>query len=893
MKPIQIISQDLFDKVRSRFTNLEMGDETGAVTIDPAEARFFDFDFVNEGVNLGRVSISLNDLGSLKIYYSQGITENQDDRATQMWFNFLKEMRLFSMRRLLRFDTRDIAKTNLDKNDFQHLAATQGPKEEPDMNTMNETKKIKKEDNSESEKDFKARQERLAAAAAQTAKDPERLKRMMKIPGYAAAMGLAKDTTTKEEVQGLAVGRKEIATGTPDAIKAKIKEIGLGPARRESTGSGGEAIFVFRNPNYYVSQGQDGNWVLVQTNAELDQQGVSGGLQESRWNHKSSSKTSRAVQGKTEVIVRHENKVAETYPGARSQKKNIKAIFIQNHDGERFKYPFIHTAGAFAMAQHVDHGGVPHDPAGKAIIKMSEDIAKLGEFQRHIQRSALHDDAHGIAERAIGHMNELKARVAALGKRHHYEAWREDFEMSGMGDNTDEMVLDAVTLEDYKSKFTEINFQEELTGYFPLLHSIMSETNAVDLEEYVGEAAAPWEDEDKEDDKKDEPANTKGSDGAEHGGHSRARHLARQAIPKEKSAAESIETFEEWAEATEQGKLTDEQIQELKSAIETLPQGPAGPELDFDTAYNFFNEHGINSDELQQAFSDEQQRATEIQATPLQVFQTWAKETYPELLMALGMSDTGEEPPPEAAAPAPEAGAAPVAPPAPEVPVAEGKGNKMVQEVAKIVKSFYNQSNESVGPFRAPENIALDCKKQVTEKFGEKAGEQAYEMAEAFINKLTQEWHQKHGRIKSNPVDHGDGLSVDGLKEILGRIKQKVEGIGQPEMEEKDDWHPSKHVTDPQKQKELEPYNKLVDRGSAADRFDYLDKAGVKRDQPQDEGSKQDFRTHGMDSKPSKENPKGNPPPLDWKVDPIQAATDRAHDAGSKLLQRLAGIRKK
>ena len=46
MKAIQIISQDLFDKVRSRFSNLEMGDETGAVTIDPTEAKFFDFDFV-------------------------------------------------------------------------------------------------------------------------------------------------------------------------------------------------------------------------------------------------------------------------------------------------------------------------------------------------------------------------------------------------------------------------------------------------------------------------------------------------------------------------------------------------------------------------------------------------------------------------------------------------------------------------------------------------------------------------------------------------------------------------------------------------------------------------------------------------------------------------------
>ena len=143
MKPIQIISQDLFDKVRSRFTNLEMGDETGSVTIDPADARFFDFDFVSEGTNLGRVSISINDGGSLKVYYSQGITENQDTPVKKEWFGFLREMRLFAMRRLLRFDTRDIAKTNLDKNDFQHLAQTQGPKEPEDMTTMNESKKKK------------------------------------------------------------------------------------------------------------------------------------------------------------------------------------------------------------------------------------------------------------------------------------------------------------------------------------------------------------------------------------------------------------------------------------------------------------------------------------------------------------------------------------------------------------------------------------------------------------------------------------------------------------------------------------------------------------------------------------------------------------------------------
>jgi hypothetical protein len=59
------------------------------------------------------------------------------------------------------------------------------------------------EANTESKKEFLARQARLAAASAETAKDPERLKRMMKIPGYADAMGLAKKTTTKEEVEEL------------------------------------------------------------------------------------------------------------------------------------------------------------------------------------------------------------------------------------------------------------------------------------------------------------------------------------------------------------------------------------------------------------------------------------------------------------------------------------------------------------------------------------------------------------------------------------------------------------------------------------------------------------------------------------------------------------------
>jgi hypothetical protein len=98
MEPIEIISQDVFDKIRSRFSNLMMGDKDGMKTDEPKDARIFDFDFAIEGASLGRVSISINELGSLKVFFSQGITENLDPIVQDLWYDFLKEMRFFAKR---------------------------------------------------------------------------------------------------------------------------------------------------------------------------------------------------------------------------------------------------------------------------------------------------------------------------------------------------------------------------------------------------------------------------------------------------------------------------------------------------------------------------------------------------------------------------------------------------------------------------------------------------------------------------------------------------------------------------------------------------------------------------------------------------------------------------
>jgi hypothetical protein len=302
----------------------------------------------------------------------------------------------------------------------------------------------------------------------------------------------------------------------------------------------------------------------------------------------------------------------------------------------------------------------------------------------------------------------------------------------------------------------------------------MSEENTVELEDYVSETdeevdeAAPkgWEGTVKSMKKHDEIDNP----------WALAHWMKGKGYKSHKKADEA---FEQWAEAVEQGKLADDEVEALKQAITDTQELQLGP--DGQTAFQFFSQFGLNDEDLENKFK----AAAELDAKtdPLEVFQLWAQDNYPELLVALGVSGTGEQPPAEApSADAPPADAPPAdaAAPAPEQPTAENEEMKgreavmsregIVKEVAKIVKSFYNADNPNVGPFRGGEGIALDCKKQIEEKFGPHAGEFAEQIAGKFIEKLTMEWQNKHGDVGD------DGLAR--LKELVQNIKGRVESIG-------------------------------------------------------------------------------------------------------------------
>ena len=125
MKNLDLIGEELFNKIRGRFPSVTIGNEEGLVTNVPNEARFFDFDFKEGDKNLGKVSVSVDEK-SLNVMYSNNFIEGQDKFTKEKWYGFLKELRYFAKKRLLNFDTRNITKSNLNRRDYKFLASNSG-----------------------------------------------------------------------------------------------------------------------------------------------------------------------------------------------------------------------------------------------------------------------------------------------------------------------------------------------------------------------------------------------------------------------------------------------------------------------------------------------------------------------------------------------------------------------------------------------------------------------------------------------------------------------------------------------------------------------------------------------------------------------------------------------
>ena len=343
-------SEDLFNKIRSQFSNIRLGDENGAATADPSSAVFFEFEFAEDADTFGSVSISLADGENMKVYYNRDLVNKIDEDSRDEWYAFLKELKDFAVEHQMRFDVRDITKNNLTKQDYENLADTN--------KTVN------------------------------TDEMSEELARITKLAG---------------------VEKAPVAEGLTGTSKSS-----------------------FENLN------------------------------------------------KTKLIIRHKGKVDETVPGARS--RQIQSLYIENEEGERFKYPMTHLAGARAMMRHVANGGRPHDEFGQHIVATSEDIAKLNSFSRYASnKDQLNDNAGDIIEQTKLKLENLRGYMKNLSNQTHYENASKDFKTS------EEQILDDETVNKLREKFTMKNLDSRVEDAFPIINKIMSEFEATKEQEQVNE----------------------------------------------------------------------------------------------------------------------------------------------------------------------------------------------------------------------------------------------------------------------------------------------------------------------------------------------------------------------------------------------------------------------
>ncbi len=107
---------------------------------------------------------------------------------------------------------------------------------------------------------------------------------------------------------------------------------------------------------------------------------------ESAWT--GSTRTSRWKTGLTEVVIRHNQVLAD--PESSRRWCRIKDIFIHGADGTRYKFDQRHILGAKALAQHMDRSGQPWDERGKIIQDLIQCLIELRAVKRWCQKEQPH-----------------------------------------------------------------------------------------------------------------------------------------------------------------------------------------------------------------------------------------------------------------------------------------------------------------------------------------------------------------------------------------------------------------------------------------------------------------------------------------------------------------------
>ena len=167
--------------------------------------------------------------------------------------------------------------------------------------------------------------------------------------------------------------------------------------------------------------------------------------------------------GDARLIVMHKRNVDETSRGART--RQIESIFIENNQGERFKFPSKSLTAAKAMVRHVKEGGTPFDEFGQYIYECMEELGQLKTFQRKNRRNDFFEDAN-ISEEINNRIASLRSTLGQIsgpkGYAHHFESFKKEG-----------AEVAPEKLDELKDNVTVRYFDEAISGSLPYVARII------------------------------------------------------------------------------------------------------------------------------------------------------------------------------------------------------------------------------------------------------------------------------------------------------------------------------------------------------------------------------------------------------------------------------------
>lgn len=190
-------------------------------------------------------------------------------------------------------------------------------------------------------------------------------------------------------------------------------------------------------------------------------------------------KSRQTLDDNTKIIIKHSKSIDEEVKGSRS--RHIESIYIENSQGERFKYPFKNMSGARAMARHIHENGTPYDNVGKTIISVSEDNVKLSKFLRYSRNNGLSEANQDTIDAVSNKVLANKKFLHTLSNVKTYEATVNSIEEK----IEEQQELDITGLKD---AFTKRVFDESMEEVLPMVQKIVDEANVAEAKKdpYAG-----------------------------------------------------------------------------------------------------------------------------------------------------------------------------------------------------------------------------------------------------------------------------------------------------------------------------------------------------------------------------------------------------------------------